>query len=152
MDLTRATMTAAGAPTGFWEHAILHATDILSRKSGPPNTAASSYELLTGDKPRVMSILPFGCRAFAVKPRTAYSKTHMDARAWVGINLLEVIALYPSFLFLYTYFTWIVPSITYVYSRQYPNGLAYIPTHTTAAARERARRPVAPPAGRHVRG
>eukprot|EP00965_Chrysotila_dentata_P135903 4492862-Pleurochrysis_carterae.AAC.1 len=34
-----------------------------------------------------MSILPFGCRAFAVKPRPAYSKTRMDTRAWVGVNL-----------------------------------------------------------------
>eukprot|EP00965_Chrysotila_dentata_P037123 1235121-Pleurochrysis_carterae.AAC.1 len=33
-----------------------------------------------------MSILPFGCRAYAVKPRSAYSKTRMDSRAWVGIN------------------------------------------------------------------
>eukprot|EP00965_Chrysotila_dentata_P254601 6211933-Pleurochrysis_carterae.AAC.3 len=87
MDLTRATMTAAGAPTAFWEHAIIHATDILNRTSGPPNTTASSYELLTGDKPRVVSILPFGCRAFAVKPRPGLSKTRMEPRAWVGINL-----------------------------------------------------------------
>eukprot|EP00965_Chrysotila_dentata_P045658 1516885-Pleurochrysis_carterae.AAC.1 len=34
-----------------------------------------------------MSILPFGCRAFAVKPRPAYSKTRMDPRAWIGMNL-----------------------------------------------------------------
>eukprot|EP00965_Chrysotila_dentata_P124798 4126168-Pleurochrysis_carterae.AAC.1 len=34
-----------------------------------------------------MSIMPFGCRAFAVKPRPAYSKTRMEPRAWVGINL-----------------------------------------------------------------
>eukprot|EP00965_Chrysotila_dentata_P124043 4099921-Pleurochrysis_carterae.AAC.1 len=34
-----------------------------------------------------MSIVPFGCRAYAVKPRVAYSKTAMDARAWVGVNL-----------------------------------------------------------------
>eukprot|EP00965_Chrysotila_dentata_P140751 4652953-Pleurochrysis_carterae.AAC.1 len=34
-----------------------------------------------------MSILPFGCRAYAVKPRVAYSKSSMDARAWVGVNL-----------------------------------------------------------------
>eukprot|EP00965_Chrysotila_dentata_P094929 3139557-Pleurochrysis_carterae.AAC.1 len=43
--------------------------------------------MLTGEKPRIMSILPFGCRAFAVKPRSAYSKTRMDSRAWLGINL-----------------------------------------------------------------
>eukprot|EP00965_Chrysotila_dentata_P259771 6213675-Pleurochrysis_carterae.AAC.1 len=34
-----------------------------------------------------MPILPFGCRAFAVKPRVAYNKTRMEPRAWVGINL-----------------------------------------------------------------
>eukprot|EP00965_Chrysotila_dentata_P115359 3812841-Pleurochrysis_carterae.AAC.1 len=34
-----------------------------------------------------MPILPFGCRAFAVKPRIAYAKTRMEPRAWVGINL-----------------------------------------------------------------
>eukprot|EP00965_Chrysotila_dentata_P218403 6190561-Pleurochrysis_carterae.AAC.1 len=34
-----------------------------------------------------MSILPFGCQAFAVKPRPAYSKTRMDSRAWIGVNL-----------------------------------------------------------------
>eukprot|EP00965_Chrysotila_dentata_P075784 2503878-Pleurochrysis_carterae.AAC.1 len=43
--------------------------------------------MLTGEKPRIMSILPFGCRAFAVKPRSAYSKTRMDPQAWVGMNL-----------------------------------------------------------------
>eukprot|EP00965_Chrysotila_dentata_P051213 1697354-Pleurochrysis_carterae.AAC.1 len=34
-----------------------------------------------------MPILPFGCRAFAVKPRVAFNKTRMEPRAWVGINL-----------------------------------------------------------------
>eukprot|EP00965_Chrysotila_dentata_P134748 4457083-Pleurochrysis_carterae.AAC.1 len=34
-----------------------------------------------------MCILPFGCRAYAVKPRQAYSKTRMEPRAWSGINL-----------------------------------------------------------------
>eukprot|EP00965_Chrysotila_dentata_P130577 4317011-Pleurochrysis_carterae.AAC.1 len=34
-----------------------------------------------------MPILPFGCRTFAVKPRQACSKTRMEPRAWVGINL-----------------------------------------------------------------
>eukprot|EP00965_Chrysotila_dentata_P002156 70955-Pleurochrysis_carterae.AAC.1 len=82
MELTRSFLVASGAPTGFWNHAALQAVDVLNRTSGPPNTNASSYELLVGEKPRVMSILPFGCRAFAVKPRPAYSKTRMDTRAW----------------------------------------------------------------------
>eukprot|EP00965_Chrysotila_dentata_P100087 3306939-Pleurochrysis_carterae.AAC.1 len=31
-----------------------------------------------------MSILPFDCRAYAVKPRSAYSKTRMESRASLG--------------------------------------------------------------------
>eukprot|EP00965_Chrysotila_dentata_P075629 2497664-Pleurochrysis_carterae.AAC.1 len=62
MELTRVALVSSGAPIGFWDHAALHAVDILNRTFGPPNTNASSYELLTGEKPRVMSILPFGCR------------------------------------------------------------------------------------------
>eukprot|EP00965_Chrysotila_dentata_P016755 555956-Pleurochrysis_carterae.AAC.1 len=31
--------------------------------------------------------MPFGCKAFAMKPRTALSKTRMESRAWIGINL-----------------------------------------------------------------
>eukprot|EP00965_Chrysotila_dentata_P173056 5710788-Pleurochrysis_carterae.AAC.1 len=31
--------------------------------------------------------MPFGCKAYAVKPRSAGSKTKMDSRAWIGVNL-----------------------------------------------------------------
>eukprot|EP00965_Chrysotila_dentata_P057647 1911471-Pleurochrysis_carterae.AAC.1 len=31
--------------------------------------------------------MPFGCKAYAVKPRSAVLKTRMDPRAWVGVNL-----------------------------------------------------------------
>eukprot|EP00966_Prymnesium_polylepis_P134394 3106110-Prymnesium_polylepis.1 len=44
------------------------AVDVLNRTSGPEPTV-TSYEMLTGVKPRVMNIMPFGCWAFAVKPR-----------------------------------------------------------------------------------
>ena len=43
--------------------------------------------MLTGTKPHIMNIMPFGCSAFAVKPRSQYSKTTVDQRAWVGYNL-----------------------------------------------------------------
>eukprot|EP00965_Chrysotila_dentata_P059364 1969893-Pleurochrysis_carterae.AAC.1 len=81
MELTRSPLTASAAPITFWDYAVTHAVDILNRTSGSPNANASSYEMLTCEKPRIMSILPFGCRAFAVKPRSAYSKTRMDSRA-----------------------------------------------------------------------
>ena len=34
-----------------------------------------------------MHIYPFGCMAWATKPRSFISKTNLDSRAWEGINL-----------------------------------------------------------------
>eukprot|EP00965_Chrysotila_dentata_P151075 4993208-Pleurochrysis_carterae.AAC.1 len=87
MELARVSMVSCNAPPAFWDYAVSHAVDILNRTTGPPNASSSSYELLTGERPLIMSILPFGCRAFAVKPRGAYSKTRFETRAWVGVNL-----------------------------------------------------------------
>eukprot|EP00965_Chrysotila_dentata_P075143 2482232-Pleurochrysis_carterae.AAC.1 len=88
MELARANLVASNALTSFWSYAVLHATDVLNRKTGPPpRFSMSSYEALTGQKPRIMPILPFGCRAYAVKPRPSFSKTCMEPRAWVDINL-----------------------------------------------------------------
>eukprot|EP00965_Chrysotila_dentata_P152133 5027094-Pleurochrysis_carterae.AAC.1 len=61
MELTRSNLVASGAPTSFWSYAVSHLVDILNRTTGPPRGAVSSYEALTGTKPRVMPILPFGC-------------------------------------------------------------------------------------------
>eukprot|EP00965_Chrysotila_dentata_P212618 6187141-Pleurochrysis_carterae.AAC.6 len=60
MKFTRYSLVASGAPISFWDYAVTHAVDILNRTSGPPNTNASSFELLTGKKPRVMGMMPFG--------------------------------------------------------------------------------------------
>eukprot|EP00965_Chrysotila_dentata_P050196 1663064-Pleurochrysis_carterae.AAC.1 len=30
--------------------------------------------------------MPFGCKAFAVKPKSPVYKSRMDSRAWVGVN------------------------------------------------------------------
>eukprot|EP00965_Chrysotila_dentata_P005360 176570-Pleurochrysis_carterae.AAC.1 len=88
MELARANLVASNAPTSFWTYAVLHATEVLNRTTGPPpRLSISSYEALTGRKPRVMPILPFGCRAYAVKPRPSFSKTRMEPRAWMGMNL-----------------------------------------------------------------
>ena len=47
----------------------------------------TSFEALTGSKPAIMPILPFGCQSFSVKPRSAYLKSDFSARAWAGLNL-----------------------------------------------------------------
>ena len=86
MSLTRSYLTGSGLSSTWWPHAVEMAVDVLNRTSGP-EPSVTSYEMLTGHRPKVMNIMPFGCRAFAVKPRSQYSKTAIDPRAWVGVNL-----------------------------------------------------------------
>jgi hypothetical protein len=63
------------------------AVDVINRTTGPPNSKKSSHEVVLGVKPKVMSILPFGCRAYPVKSAPAQSKTRIEPRAWKGMNL-----------------------------------------------------------------
>eukprot|EP00965_Chrysotila_dentata_P111741 3695009-Pleurochrysis_carterae.AAC.1 len=37
--------------------------------------------------------MPFGCRAYAVKPRIAVSKTRIEPRALVGIHLCRAASM-----------------------------------------------------------
>eukprot|EP00965_Chrysotila_dentata_P103955 3432685-Pleurochrysis_carterae.AAC.1 len=87
MELARSSLVAASAPITFWDFAVLHAVDVLNRTTTPPNVNQSSFEIVTGDKPSILGIMPFGCKAYAVKPRPAVSKTRIEPRAWVGVNL-----------------------------------------------------------------
>eukprot|EP00965_Chrysotila_dentata_P011756 385683-Pleurochrysis_carterae.AAC.1 len=82
MELARSNIAAAAAPTSFWDYAVEHAVDVLNRTSGPPGPRpTSSYEALTGIKPAIMTVMPFGCRAYTVRPRVAISKTRLEPRA-----------------------------------------------------------------------
>ena len=95
-SMVRSNMVVSHVKPGMWPHLVRHSLDVLNRCTGPSADNidddaaaefATSFQLLTGEKSKVMGILPFGCRAFAVKPRENFSKTRLDARAWVGINL-----------------------------------------------------------------
>ena len=57
----------------------------VNRTSVAPHGRCSSYEDLTGQAPRVMSIMPWSCRAWAVKQTRC--KTTIDSTAMMGINL-----------------------------------------------------------------
>ena len=87
LELVRSNLEASKAPVGFWPYMVEHAVDCLNRTTGPPGTDKTAYEMLTSSKPKVMAILPFGCRAYAVKPRAAFTKTDFESRAWTGVNL-----------------------------------------------------------------
>eukprot|EP00965_Chrysotila_dentata_P211058 6186263-Pleurochrysis_carterae.AAC.2 len=81
MELDRSSLVDASAPVAYWDFAVLHAVDVLIRTTTPPNTSQTSFELVTGDKPAILGIMPFDCKAFAVKPRSTLSKTRMESHA-----------------------------------------------------------------------
>ena len=83
----RADLEASAAPRTFWPEAAQHAVDILNRTTCPPHNRCTCYEALTNERPRVMSLLPWGCRAWAVKPSAARRKTQIDSTAVMGMHL-----------------------------------------------------------------
>ena len=83
----RADLVASGAPKSFWIFAALQAIDTIQRTCSPPKSDLSSYELVTGDKPRVMGISTWGCQAFAVKQTQERRKTTLDSAAHTGMLL-----------------------------------------------------------------
>ena len=91
--VARSIMIAANAPMWTWGCAIMQAEDILNHCSGPSANyncnadGISSYQLLTGKLPNVMSILPFGCLAIATKPKIPGKKIMFGARGHRAINL-----------------------------------------------------------------
>lgn len=87
MENARAHLIASGAPISFWPYAVEHAVDILNRSTCPPDSDRSSFELVHGQKPKLLPIQPFGCRAVVVRPRHSYSKTQIDAHGETGVNL-----------------------------------------------------------------
>ena len=87
MSGARSDLAASNAPLGFWDAAVRHNVDILNRTTCPPDSERSCYESLTGDKPKIMHLMPFGCAAWAVKPDSMISKTRIESHAWSGIHV-----------------------------------------------------------------
>lgn len=83
----RADLEASQAPKSFWPEAVMHAVDILNRTTCPPHDRCTCYEALTANKPRIMSLLSWGCRAWAVQTSAKRSKTNIDSNGVMGINL-----------------------------------------------------------------
>ena len=82
---------------------VEHAGDVLNRTTGPPYDGKelgspgdrgtdsvafmTSHQHVTGEPPKILNILPLGCRAYAVKPRNAFVKSGFASRGWIGVNL-----------------------------------------------------------------
>ena len=87
MEHVRSDIAASHCPISYWDYALEHAADILNRTTSPPGGSVSCYEALTGDRPKIMHIQPFGCQAWVVKPPHAISKRNLAAKAWTGMHL-----------------------------------------------------------------
>eukprot|EP00966_Prymnesium_polylepis_P068995 1602851-Prymnesium_polylepis.1 len=65
MEGVRSDIAASKCPISFWDYALEHAADIPNRTTSPPDsTDIWCYEALTGNKPKIMHIQPFGCQAW----------------------------------------------------------------------------------------
>ncbi len=69
-------MGDSGAPASFWSYAAAHACDVLNNTSRPSGCTKSSTELVTGSQPKIMRILPFGCKIYALIPAQRVGKTN----------------------------------------------------------------------------
>ena len=87
MEPARVNLVASNLPVAFWAYAAQHTVDVLNRTTGPPDSDLTSFEVMRGEQPKVMGILPFGCRAHVVRPKEYLRKGDVDAHAWVGANL-----------------------------------------------------------------
>ena len=139
MDHVRACLLLSNAPKSFWAYAMDHAIDVINRTSGPPGDTRTSYEVATGDAPKVMSILPFGCRAYAVKPISQYAKTNIPAKAWQGVNLGRVASI-PN-----AYYIWLPVEGKVVHSSDVHFDEGYMPMRARGDERVGPAVPVAAP-------
>ena len=91
--IARSAMVAANAPLWTWGCAILHAEDVLNHCNGPSDKLncktdyISSYQLITGQQPNIMKIMPFGCLAIATKPPAVGNKIAFGERGIRAFNL-----------------------------------------------------------------
>jgi hypothetical protein len=81
MEQVRSDLASSHCPITFWDYALEHAADILNRSTSPPNSDVSCYKALTGERPKIMHIMPFGCQSWVVKPPHAISKTNIAPKA-----------------------------------------------------------------------
>ena len=42
---------------------------MLNRTTGPPDSDLTSFEVMRGEQPKVMGILPFGFHAHVIRPK-----------------------------------------------------------------------------------
>ena len=81
IEQVRVNLVVSNLPVSFWVYAAQHPIDVLSRTTCPPNSDLSSFEVMRGERPKIIGILPFGFRAHVVRPKEYIRKGDIDAHA-----------------------------------------------------------------------
>jgi hypothetical protein len=96
--LARSYFVASAVAVTFWPFAFQMAVDVLNRATGPAGSGTegpSSYEMLTGEKPRVMNILPFvgrpnTCGSCGLPIFLRSRKTHLNSQEKRGERITQL--------------------------------------------------------------
>ena len=83
----------ANMPKAFWAEAVAHAADIRNRFIAPRCNSKTSYELLTGETPRLDHLRVFGSLAWTHVPKK--NRIKLDDRSLRGV----VVACYDNSLY-----------------------------------------------------
>lgn len=69
IETAKAMMSHANLPLSFWAEAVVHAADIRNRFLSPRNHSMTSYEIMTGIKPRMDHLKVFGSISWSYVPK-----------------------------------------------------------------------------------
>ena len=83
VEAARAMLQHAGMPTKFWAEAVVHAADIRNRFICPRESDRTSFELMTGKKPRVDHLRVFGSLTWTHVPKDRRKK--LDSKSEEGV-------------------------------------------------------------------
>lgn len=64
MECARAMLSHSGLPSCFWAEAVQKASEIRNRFFCPVSSTTTTYQVMTGVKPRVDHFRTFGCLAW----------------------------------------------------------------------------------------
>ena len=68
LEVVRYMLLRSGAPTYLWEYAVTLAALVVNSTCDERIRNRSPLEIVTGDQPQILNILPFGCAAVITKP------------------------------------------------------------------------------------
>ena len=83
----RTLLLHSGLSPSFWPHAIRHATYLRNRLPSSASEGKSPFEALTGMRPGLRHLKPFGCMVIARVPPELRKDGKLNARGFEGVFL-----------------------------------------------------------------